>query len=163
MLSGRETPTTKRISQKHCCDTSLLSEETRFWFDLRYCQDVKPQTDKQTHVEGLVTSHTAVSCRDACARRSCHRARDRWSRPEARFTNIIPGIHPTTVVGWFLEFYILATYKVISGWVLTFESSHSWWLYSVAALGNWHDIHPTQSGYPDTESTSPWTILIVNG
>ena len=28
--------------------------------------------------------------------------------------------------GWLLEFYILATYKVTSGCVLTYNSAHSW-------------------------------------
>ena len=32
--------------------------------------------------------------------------------------------------------YILATYEVLSGWVLTYDSVHSGRLYSVASLGN---------------------------
>ena len=38
--------------------------------------------------------------------------------------------------GYCLLFCVLATYKVISGWVTTCDSAHSWWLYSVAPLGN---------------------------
>ena len=40
------------------------------------------------------------------------------------------------VVGRSLEFYVLATHKVISGWVTTGDSGHSWRLYSAAALGH---------------------------
>ena len=60
---------------------------------------------------------------------------------------------------------ILATPKVISGRVPTFNSPHTWWLYSAAPLGNqttntvtWY---PIQSNYPDTESTSPCHIQIM--
>ena len=45
--------------------------------------------------------------------------------------------HMTGVkVGWLLEFYILATSKVISGWVLTYDSAHSWQLYNAVPLGD---------------------------
>ena len=54
----------------------------------------------------------------------------------------------------YLLFYILATSNVISGWVLTCSSAHSWRLYSAVPLGNqaartmiWY---PPQSHYPDT-------------
>ena len=64
-----------------------------------------------------------------------------------------------------LLFYILATFKVISGCVPTCDSAHSWWLYSAAPLGyqtastvTWY---PTQSHYHDTEPTSPFPILIM--
>ena len=68
---------------------------------------------------------------------------------------------------WFicLLFYILATFKVISGWVLICDSAHSWWLYSASPLGKqaistmtWF---PTQSHYLDAEPTSPCPILIM--
>ena len=39
-------------------------------------------------------------------------------------------------VGWLMEFYLLAISKVISERVPTFESVHSWWLYSYAPLGD---------------------------
>ena len=35
-----------------------------------------------------------------------------------------------------LLFYVLGTYKVISGWVPTRDSAHSWQLYNAATLGN---------------------------
>ena len=35
-----------------------------------------------------------------------------------------------------LEFYILTTYKDISGWLVPFDSMRSWWLHSAAPLGN---------------------------
>ena len=61
--------------------------------------------------------------------------------------------------------YILATSKVISGWVPTCDSGHSWWLHSAAPLRNqavstmtWY---PTQSHYPDTEPTHPCTIIMM--
>ena len=38
---------------------------------------------------------------------------------------------------WLLEFYILATFKVLSGRVTTCGSVYSWCLYSVAPLGDW--------------------------
>ena len=63
-----------------------------------------------------------------------------------------------------LLFYIPATSKVISGRLLTCDSVHSRWLYSVAPLGNqaistmtWY---PTGSHYPDIEPTNPWHVLI---
>ena len=66
---------------------------------------------------------------------------------------------------YLLLFYILATSKVISGQVLTYNSAHSWWLYSAASLENqgtntmtWH---PTQSHYPDSEPTNACPILIM--
>ena len=37
------------------------------------------------------------------------------------------------LIGWLLV-YVLATPKVISGWVPTCSSAHSWWLYSAAPL-----------------------------
>ena len=40
------------------------------------------------------------------------------------------------LVDWFLEYSVLATFRVISGWVLTCESAHSWQLYSAAPLGD---------------------------
>ena len=71
-----------------------------------------------------------------------------------------------TVVDWLLEFYILATSKVTSGWWFrTCGSVHSWQLYSDAPLGDeaartmsWC---PTQSHYPGSESTGRCAILIM--
>ena len=61
--------------------------------------------------------------------------------------------------------YLLATSKVISGWVPTCDSVHSWRLYSAAPLGNqfistktWYS---TPSHHPDTEPTSHCHILIM--
>ena len=66
--------------------------------------------------------------------------------------------HCTTSIGWLLEFYALATSKVILGQVMTCASVHSWRLYSAAPLGDqatstmtWY---PTQPQYPDTEPVS---------
>ena len=65
-------------------------------------------------------------------------------------------------IDWLLEFYVLRTSKVISGWVSTCDIVHSWWLYNAVQLGNqvastlsWY---PTKSPYPDTERTSAWLI-----
>ena len=62
-------------------------------------------------------------------------------------------------------FYVLETSKVISGWVPTHDSVYSWQLYIAISLG--HEAagtmtcYPTQSHFPDTESTSPCPILII--
>ena len=40
-----------------------------------------------------------------------------------------------TLDDWLLEFYILQTSKVKSGWVLGRVSAHSWRLYSASPLG----------------------------
>ena len=65
--------------------------------------------------------------------------------------------------GSFLLFYVLATSKIISEWVLTCDSVHSRWLCSAAALGNqaastmtWY---PTQSRYTGINPTSPIPIM----
>ena len=39
-------------------------------------------------------------------------------------------------IGWLLEFYILATSKVISGLVVICDSAQSWQVDSAAALGD---------------------------
>ena len=64
-----------------------------------------------------------------------------------------------------LLLYVIATPKVISVQVLTCERVHSWRFYSVPPVVDqatrtmiWY---PTQSHYPDTESTSPCPILII--
>ena len=68
-----------------------------------------------------------------------------------------------------LLFYILATYKVISGRLPTCDSAHSWWVCSGAPLENqavstmtwpdltWRDIPHN----PDTELSSPCPMLIM--
>ena len=68
-------------------------------------------------------------------------------------------------VGCLLEFYILATSQVMSGWVSPIDGAYSWWFYSAVPLGNqtastmtWY---PTQSHYPSTVLTSLYTILFV--
>ena len=68
---------------------------------------------------------------------------------------------------WLLKVYILATSKVISGWLPTCDSTHSWWLYnySAAPLRNQPTStmsrYPTQPYYPDTEPASPCPILLM--
>ena len=39
-------------------------------------------------------------------------------------------------VGWLLESYVLAPFKVISVWILTCDFGHSWQPDSAAPLGN---------------------------
>ena len=70
-------------------------------------------------------------------------------------------------IGW-LEFYVLATSKVISGWLLTCDSAHWWWYYSYGAVVTLGDQvtgvmtwYPTQSQYPDSELTSSFPIWII--
>ena len=43
-----------------------------------------------------------------------------------------------SVVVWLLEFYVLTTYKVMSGYALTGDSAYSWWVYSAAPTGTYH-------------------------
>ena len=64
-----------------------------------------------------------------------------------------------------LLFYVLATSKVISGWVPTCDSAHSWRLYGAAPLEDqaistmtWY---PTQSHDPDIKPTSLCLIPIM--
>ena len=69
------------------------------------------------------------------------------------------------MVGWLLEFYVLATSKAISGQVLTWDSTHSWWLYSASTQGEQAagtmTCYPIQLHYPDTEPNSPCPTLIT--
>ena len=57
----------------------------------------------------------------------------------------------------------LETGKVISGWILTRENTHSRWHYIAAPPWNQAaSIHyPTQSHYPNLELTSPCPILLI--
>ena len=62
-------------------------------------------------------------------------------------------------------FYVLATSKVITGWVPTCDSAHIMRLHNAASLGHqtasimiWY---PTQSHCPDAEPNSPCSILIM--
>ena len=55
-----------------------------------------------------------------------------------------------------LLFYILETFKVISGRVPTCDRVHSWRFYSAAPLGNLNQSH-----YPDAEPNRPCRILIM--
>ena len=43
-------------------------------------------------------------------------------------------IHSRFGLVWLLEFYVPAIAKVISGWVPTYGSAYSWWLYSAVLL-----------------------------
>ena len=77
------------------------------------------------------------------------------------FNNLSPAIkHPCL-----LKFYILATSKVISGWVPTIDSADLLQLYSAAKLGDQAAStmthFPLQSHYPSTELTSRCPILVM--
>ena len=65
--------------------------------------------------------------------------------------------------GFGLVVEFLPTSKVISGWVLSCDSAQ---LYSAPFLGNQAagtmTHYPTQSHYPDTKLTSPYTILLMS-
>ena len=74
-------------------------------------------------------------------------------------------VHPYRFVCSLL-FYLLATFKVISGRVPTFDSEYSWLLYSAPSLGHqaagtMTSCYPTQSHYLHMEPTSPFPILIM--
>ena len=62
-------------------------------------------------------------------------------------------------------FYVLAISKIISGWVPTYDSAHSWCLCSAASLRHQSTgtmtCYPTQSHYPVTDPTSHCPILIM--
>ena len=69
------------------------------------------------------------------------------------------------MIGRVWEFYILATSKVISGQVPTYDKVHFWGFYSAAPL-RIHTIGTinrcsTQSHFTDTESTSLCAILLM--
>ena len=66
-------------------------------------------------------------------------------------------------IGWLLEFCVMATSKVIWGWILTCGNAHSWRLYNAAPLrdqttSTWY---PIQSHYPDIGPTSACPILLM--
>ena len=58
-----------------------------------------------------------------------------WSVLEKRhgWSALLQWVGAYINVGWLLM-YVLATSKVISGWVLTCDSRHSWWLWSGTVL-----------------------------
>ncbi len=64
-----------------------------------------------------------------------------------------------------LLFYVLATFKVTPGQVLTCDSVHSWWLYNDATLRDQvtkiMTLYPAHWHYPDTVSTIPCHILLM--
>ena len=82
-----------------------------------------------------------------------------WCSAQINTISIFAGRNVYWLVGCW-EFYVLATSKVTSGWLLTCDSVHSSWLYSAAPLKTmiWY---PTQSHYPDTEPTSPFPSILT--
>ena len=68
---------------------------------------------------------------------------------------------------WLLKLCVLETSTVISGWLLTCDSAHSWQFYSAAQLEDQISSalagFPTQSHYPDTELTSLGRRRIIQG
>ena len=79
-----------------------------------------------------------------------------------------PGVQSSlqlVAASWLVQFYVLETSPVISGWELICDSVQSWQLSSAAPLGDQANStmtwHPTQSNYPDTEATSPYPLLIM--
>ena len=66
-------------------------------------------------------------------------------------------------IRWLLESYVLARFKVISGWVQTCGSAHLWRLYGAAPLGEQTVMtwYPTQLHYPGPEPTNPCPIIIM--
>ena len=45
-------------------------------------------------------------------------------------TSLLTANHWPSEIGWLLQFYALATSKVISGRIPICDSVHSWWLYN---------------------------------
>ena len=62
---------------------------------------------------------------------------------------------------WLLEICILATSKVISGWVQTGNCAHSWQLYSAYQAASTIIWYPPQLHYPDPALTSPCPTLLL--
>ena len=64
-----------------------------------------------------------------------------------------------------MEFCILGTSKVISGWVATCDSGHAWRLYITIPLGNQAvtimSKYLTQSKYADSDLSSPCHVIIM--
>ena len=62
-------------------------------------------------------------------------------------------------------FYLLATFKIISGHTPTCHSAHSWRLHSAVPLGDQATgtmtQYPTQSHYPDNVLSSPYPIILM--
>ena len=90
-----------------------------------------------------------------------------WRRKSADcewLCNILLGLY---YLSWLLGFvsYVLAKSMVISWWVLTCVSAHSWELCSAASLEVQVNItiiwYPNQSHYPDNQPTSHCPILIM--
>ena len=76
--------------------------------------------------------------------------------------------HSTTAcsfLGWLLEFCVIATSKVISGWASACDTVRSWRCYRAFPLVNQATsimtVYLSQSRYPDTELTSPCPILFI--
>ena len=72
------------------------------------------------------------------------------------------------LVSWLVDFYVMASSKVISRRVQTYghiDSSHPWRLYNAVPLGNQITCtrirYPTLSHYPDNDPTSPCPMLII--
>ena len=69
------------------------------------------------------------------------------------------------LISWFLEFYVLTTYMVIPGRLLTCDSAHSMRLNDPSPMGNQvtgtMTRYHTQTHYPGTELTSPCPLLIT--
>ena len=82
------------------------------------------------------------------------------SRPHAAIS-LIKSQHLVTCL---LLFYVLATFKVITGWEPTCDNMHSSRLYSAVPLWDQQIItmtwYPIQSHYSDTEPTSLCPILL---
>ena len=96
------------------------------------------------------------NCISTLAMRSC-----KCSRTALQKRHSYPVLHHC----WLLGFYILATSKVISGWVLTVVAVHTHGDLVTAPLGDqatstmtWY---LTQSHYPDIVPTSACPILLI--
>ena len=88
-------------------------------------------------------------------------SRERINNRQKMCPNQSQASSPTRLLG----VYVFTGCKVISGWLPTWVSAHSWQLYSAAPLGNYATgtltQYPTQSHYPDTELTSPCPIPLM--
>ena len=94
---------------------------------------------------------------------TCHRGvTSKWNNlPRA---GLEPTKLPFRLDGWWLEFDILPTSQVMSGWVPTSDRAHSWQLYSTVPLRHQASrtltSYTTQSHYHWTNHTCPVLIIL---
>ena len=142
-----------------CCNETK-SMMTKWVFILRACSQGYLHADRwPAYPTGC---HVAVACchGNSCVRHTCrcppHNCVCKsvcecvcvcvWERETQRQRQRERKSLCEFVCGLLLEFYTLATSRVILGWVSFGDSAHSWWLYSASPLGD--QSNSTLAWYP---------------